>query len=76
MYFRKRQLTLKARRFFAVGNVCLFTGVMMTILGKDFALHHVAIYDGLRGFLIGLAITFNFFAFRLAQRCPASQPQS
>ena len=69
MSFTRRQLTPKARRFLAIGNLCLFTSAAMTILGKDFALHHVDIYDGLRGFLIGLAITFIFYAFRLARRC-------
>ena len=76
MFFRKRYLTPKARRFLAIGNLCLFTGFMMTILGKDFGLHHVAIYDGLRGLLLGLAIAFNFGAFRFSRNCPETRAQS
>jgi hypothetical protein len=74
MFFKRRQLTPKARRLLAAGNVCLFTGCMLTLLGKDFAHYHAALYDALRGFLIGLALTFNFAAFRFAQRCPNNQP--
>ena len=76
MLFKRRQLTPKGRRFLAAGNLCLFTGCLMTILGKNFALHHADLYDALRGFLIGLSITFNLAAFRFAHRCPTNQPGS
>ncbi len=76
MFFKRRQLTPKARLLLAAGNLCLFASCTMTILGKDFALHHAALYDGLRGFLIGHALTFNVTAFHFAQRCSTNQPQS
>ncbi len=70
MFFRKKQLTPKARRFLAIGNLCLVTGLMVTLFGNDLVLHHSNLLDGLRGFLLGLAITFNFYAFRLAKNRP------
>jgi flagellar biosynthesis protein FliR len=73
MSFTRRHLSPKARLFLAIGNICLFTSVMMTILGKDFGHHHALLYDGLRGLLLGLAISFNFGAFRFAGRCPEKQ---
>lgn len=73
MYLEKRHLTRKARIFLAAGNLCLFSGLMLTILGKDLGLHHAALYHGLRGFLIGLAIALIFWAFRLSGDCSANQ---
>lgn len=71
MCLAKRNLTPKARWFLALGNLCLFSGLMLTLLGKDFSHAHVDWYDGIRGFLIGLALTFNFAAFRFANRSPS-----
>lgn len=71
MCLAKRNLNPKARRFLALGNLCLLTFFALTLLGKNSNQSHIDLYDGLRGFLIGLSITFNFAAFRFANRCPA-----
>jgi hypothetical protein len=76
MYLAKRRLTPKARWFLAAGNLCLFTGLMMTILGKDFGHYHTLVYDFLRGLLLGLAISFNFGAFCFARNCPSNQART
>ena len=73
MRLARRNLTPKARRFLAIGNFCLVAGLLMSIFDKNLGLNHPAIYDGLRGFLIGLAVTFNFGALRLARNCPPRQ---
>ena len=70
MCLAKRNLSPKARRFLAIGNLCLVGGLVMSIFDKDLGLHHAAIYDALRGFLFGLAITFNLCAMRIARNCP------
>jgi hypothetical protein len=70
MCLERRNLSPKARRFLALGNLCLLSFFTLSFLGKDFSHAHFDLYDGLRGFLIGLSITFNFAAFRFANRCP------
>jgi hypothetical protein len=70
MFFKKRQLTPKARRFLAIGNLCLVAGLMLTLFGNGLGLPQSNLLDGLRGFLLGLAITFNFYALRLARSRP------
>ena len=70
MCLARNRLSLKARRFLAIGNICLFTSISMSLLQSAFAHQHEPIYDGLRGFLLGLAITFNFYAFRRAKSRP------
>jgi hypothetical protein len=70
MCLARRNLTPKARRFLAIGNLCLFAGLMLSLFDKDFGQHHVAIYDGVRGLLIGLSIAFNICAMRIARNCP------
>jgi hypothetical protein len=74
MCLARRNLSPKARRFLAIGNLCLVAGLLPSIFGKDLGLHQTALYDATRGFFLGLAITFIFFAFRLARRCPEDQP--
>ncbi|HEX4757189.1 MAG TPA: hypothetical protein VH308_04370 [Terracidiphilus sp.] len=74
MCLARNQLSPKARRFFTIGNLCLFTGLTLSIFGKDLGLQHAAIYNGLRGFLVGLSIAFNLGAVRLARRSPESHP--
>ncbi len=74
MCLSRRNLSPKARRFLAIGNLCLFAGIMMSILAKDFGLHHEALYDSLRGLLLGLAIGFNYGALRLSRNCPQNHP--
>lgn len=72
----RRPLTPKARRFLAIGNLCLVAGLTLSIFDKDLGLHHAALYDAGRGFLVGLAVVFNFGALRLARNCPENRPRT
>ncbi len=74
MCLERRNLSPKARRFLAIGNLCLVAGLSLSIFGKDLGLPQTAPYDALRGFLLGLAIVFNFYALRLARKSPENQP--
>ncbi|MGC1462225.1 MAG: hypothetical protein WA802_08490 [Terracidiphilus sp.] len=76
MRFAGRSLTPKARRFLAIGNLCLVAGLTLSIFDKDLGLHHAAIYDAIRGFLLGLAIAFNFGALGFARSCPENRPRT
>lgn len=73
MCLARRNLSPKARRFLVVGCLCLAVGNSLSVFAKDFGLHHEAFYDALRGFLLGLAIAFNFSTLRLARNRPADQ---
>jgi len=70
MCLANRNLSPKARRFLAIGNMCLVAGLLMSIFDKDIAFLNAALYDALRGLFIGLSIGFNFGALRLAKTCP------
>jgi hypothetical protein len=74
MCLARRNLTPKSRRFLAIGNLCLFFGLTLSLFDKDIGQHHVAIYNSLRGFLIGISIAFNIGAMRLARNCRETQP--
>jgi len=74
MGLARRSLTPKARRFLAIGNLCLCTGLVLSLFDKDLGQNHAAIYDGVRGFLIGLSIAFIFCAFRMSTNRNQSQP--
>jgi hypothetical protein len=63
-----RHLDLRSRVIFAAGNVCLFSGLMISLLATDFALHHHAAFNFLRFGLILAAICLNFVAMRRARR--------
>jgi len=76
MRFAGRTLTPKARRLFAIGNLCLATGLTLSIFDKDLGLHHAALYDAVRGFLLGLAIAFNFGALGFARNCPENRTRT
>ena len=69
MCIARRNLTPKARRFLAIGNLCLFAGLMLSLFDKDLGQHHDNLYDALRGFLIGLSIAFNFGALHMGANC-------
>jgi len=71
----RRAMPRKARIFLAIGNVCLFTGVAMTTVNHRFGALHADWFDFFRGMLMGMAITFMFFAARLSCRRPP-QPLS
>jgi hypothetical protein len=74
MCLARRNLTPKSRRFLAIGNLCLFFGLTLSLFGKDLGHHHADLYDAARGFLIGLSIAFNLGAFRMGANCHETQP--
>lgn len=74
MCLARRDLTPKARRILAIGNLCLAGGLSMSLFDKQLGPHHANLYDGLRGFFIGLAIALIFCAFRLTGKCSVNQP--
>ena len=73
MCLAARNLTPKSRRFLAIGNLCLAAGLLMSVFDKDLGQHHAAIYDALRGLLIGLSIAFNLSALRMGANCRQTQ---
>ena len=67
---RRRQLDPKSRRIIAAGNLCLISGLMLTLIFKDgFGHSHAAIFDGLRILLMALAVTFFFWTSRRTGGC-------
>jgi hypothetical protein len=72
MCLNYRLMPRKARMFLAIGNVCLFAGIVAGNFGHSFGVHQPGWYDFLRGLLMGLAITFNFAAVRFSRRQPPS----
>lgn len=73
MCLARRNLTPKARGFLVSGCLCLAVGSSLSVFGRDLGVGHQDVYDALRGFLLGLAIAFNFCALRLARNGPKSQ---
>jgi uncharacterized membrane protein YccC len=59
-----RDLDAKTRRIWAAGNLCLFTSLAFTLFGEGTRRNHLALVDGLRGFLIGLALVFLVWSTR------------
>ena len=74
MCLARRNLSPKARRFLALGNITLVVGLLLTLFANHHPQQHVDLYDALRGFLIGLSITFNIAAFRMRANCRQVQP--
>jgi hypothetical protein len=69
---RRRQLDPNSRRIFAAGNVCLYSGLMLTRLFEEgFGHRYPAVFDGLRFLLIGCAITLLYWSARRARGCSA-----
>jgi len=66
---RRRQLDPKSRRLMAAGNLCLASGLMLTLFAEGFGHRHPAIYDGLRFLLMGLAIGMLFRSARRTSGC-------
>ncbi len=64
-----RQRDPKSRRIYAAGNLCLFTGLALTIFHGGFAHRHPALYDGLRFLFIGLAIGLLYWSTRRCGGC-------
>lgn len=59
-----RDFDPKTRRIWAWGNLCLFTSLSFTLFGEGIRQNHPALFDGLRGFLNGLAIVFFLWSTR------------
>jgi hypothetical protein len=66
-----RQLDPKSRRIYAAGNLCLFTGIALTIFrgGFGFALRHPDIYFGLQFLLFCSAIGLLRWSARRSGGC-------
>ena len=58
----------KTRGIWACGNVCLTLGISMTLFATEWRTQHPAIYDALRGFLLGGAITCLIWSGRRMRR--------
>jgi len=70
MCLRRRQLDPTSRRIYAAGNVCLFSGLMLTLFFEQgFGHRHPAIFDALRFLLIGAAIGLLFMSARRSGKC-------
>jgi hypothetical protein len=67
---RRRHLDPKSRRIYAAGNLCLISGLTLTLSFEgSFGHRHRVIFDGLRFLLMSLAITLFFWAARRAGGC-------
>ena len=66
-----RQLDAKSRRIYAAGNLCLFTGIALTMLADGFGHRHTVIYNSLRFLLMGLAIVFFYRSKHRNDGCAA-----
>jgi hypothetical protein len=73
MCLARRNLNPKARRFIAIGNLCLFTSITLGLFDKDIRPEHVMIYHFTRGALLGLAICFLYATARLSRCGPQNQ---
>ncbi len=69
----RRQLDAKSRRIYAAGNLCLFSGLALTLFAGSFGHRHPAIYDGLRFALMGAAISLLLWSARRSGGC-ATRP--
>jgi hypothetical protein len=67
-----RQLEPKSRRIYAAGNLCLFTGIALTIFRGGFAHLHPALYNGLRFLLMGCAIGLLYWSARRRGGCASN----
>jgi hypothetical protein len=64
-----RQLDRRSRLIFALANICLSSGLMLSLFATGFALRHHTAFNFLRFGLISAAIYLNLIAFRNAKRC-------
>lgn len=62
-----RKFDKKTRRIYAAAYVCMLAGMLPAIL--DLPLHqHRALYDAIRGLLLGIAIGLFLWVLRLKNR--------
>ena len=65
------QLDAKSRRIYAAGNLCLFSGLAITLFAGGFNHRYAAVSLGLRFLLMGAAICLLFWSARRAGGCAA-----
>jgi len=63
-----RRMDSRSRITVGMGNLCLFTGLAISLMATGFARHHHAIFNGLRFGLLSMAIALNFWALRSTRR--------
>ena len=68
MCFSNRHLDPKVRRFVALGSACLALGLPLQLLVHPQGQGPKMFVHALYGFLLGLAISFNFAALWLKRR--------
>jgi hypothetical protein len=54
----------KTRRIWACGNLCLSTGLVLSLYATSFEHRHADAFAALRGFFMGMAIVFLFWSSR------------
>jgi hypothetical protein len=64
---RRHPLDPKGRRIFVVGNLCLASGLLLTLFTEGFGHRHPAIYQDLRFLLLGAAISLLLWSARRAR---------
>lgn len=70
MCLSRRQLDPKSRRIFAAGNLCLFSGLALTLIfEKGFGHRYPALFDALRFLLVGSAIALLYWSARRGAGC-------
>jgi hypothetical protein len=70
MGFNRKDLSPKGRRIFAIGNLCLCLGLMLSIFDKDIGQHYAVLYEFSRGLFIGLGATLLICALRMGRSRP------
>ena len=63
-----RNLSRKARNFLALGNLCMFTGLVLSRYSGSGSAQHANTMHFLTGFLLGIAIAFLTAAMYNARR--------
>ncbi len=69
MGFYHRQLDPKTKRLIAIGNLSLAIGLLLLNFPHPSGQIERNWLHGVGGFLLGLSITINLYAFRFARRC-------
>ena len=69
MCLYRRQLDAKSRRIYSCGNLCLSTGIALTIFRGGFAHRHPDFYLGLQFLLICSAVGLLRWSARRCSGC-------
>jgi hypothetical protein len=64
---RRHPLDPKTRRIFVAGNLCLASGLLLTIFAEGFGHRHPVLYQDLRFLLLGAAICLLLWSVRRAR---------